>query len=781
MRRLPAGLLALILLLTLWGGPAPAAAETTAPASGLDALVDQARKDGMTVVVISPPAATAPAAATPADAGLTIGIRLREEVRRLIVTSPDMPRRVATTFEIISQDGHRYWLAGAVLTALAGLLAGYFARRLIGRWGREYFRYMWNPAPVDDAERIGYLLFRAALQTVYTAVVFGVAMLVAIILDTGHEPSRSTILIIVSAYCLWRIMREVVAFNLLAPDVPSHRMLNLSDADAIAIFRDMQWVFALAITVLAFSTWIGALDLDGDANKLLLILASLIAATVIGYLTIKYRRAVAGVILGVGPAYDKPLWRRLLAGSWHIIGLIYLVASTIGSIARLLLGLPSANALISAPVGAVLAGITAYGILYLLIERYFRARAAAFARRLAAAIRAEIEQREQEEAARREAVSEAIASGEEVVENIAGAPVSSPQLPQYRPLFKPLAQRAAGVAVTIVALGLVLGAWGVSAGERGNPVTGFMDVLVVAFVAWVLYGALSTYVDAKLEEEGEKPHGGPIDPDEESAGHGATRLGTLLPLVRNVLSVTIVVVAGMIVLSGLGVDIAPLFAGAGVVGLAIGFGAQTLIRDIFSGGFFLFDDAFRKGEYIELGNVRGTVEKISLRSFQLRHHNGPLHTIPFGEIKQLTNYSRDWVIMKLPLRLTFDTDVEKVRKLVKKLGQELLEHPEVGNNFLQPLKSQGVVEMDDSAMILRVKFMTKPGDQWVTRKVVYASIQELFRREGIRFANKEVTVRIHDDTGHGLTPQQIEAAGAAARRLIDDQSGKAPARSADDR
>jgi small-conductance mechanosensitive channel len=236
----------------------------------------------------------------------------------------------------------------------------------------------------------------------------------------------------------------------------------------------------------------------------------------------------------------------------------------------------------------------------------------------------------------------------------------------------------------------------------------------------------------------------------------------------------------MIILSNMGVDIAPLFAGAGVIGLAVGFGAQTMIRDIFSGGFFLFDDAFRKGEYIELGEIRGTVEKISLRSFQLRHHNGPLHTIPFGEITQLTNYSRDWVMMKLPLRLTYNTDIERVRKLVKKLGQRLLEHPEVGDLFMQPLKSQGVYRMEDSAMIIRVKFMTKPGDQFVTRKVVYAAIRELFEQEDIKFANKEVTVRMAEDPAVPLSDKEKQAVAAAARRVVDDEAaGEQPQKNDD--
>ena len=189
-----------------------------------------------------------------------------------------------------------------------------------------------------------------------------------------------------------------------------------------------------------------------------------------------------------------------------------------------------------------------------------------------------------------------------------------------------------------------------------------------------------------------------------------------------------------------------------------------------------------KGEYIDVGDVKGTVEKISLRSFQLRHHLGALNTIPFGEIKHLTNYSRDWVMMKLPLRLTYDTDVDKVRKLVKKLGVKLLDHPTEGHKFVQPLKSQGVYMMEDSAMIIRVKFMTRPGDQWTTRKLVYQEIRALFEKEGIKFAHKEVTVRIPEIESRNaddLSADDKKAIGAAARRAVEEE---VPAKAmADDR
>ena len=141
---------------------------------------------------------------------------------------------------------------------------------------------------------------------------------------------------------------------------------------------------------------------------------------------------------------------------------------------------------------------------------------------------------------------------------------------------------------------------------------------------------------------------------------------------------------------------------------------------------------------------------------------GPLNTIPYGEITMLKNYSRDWVMMKLKLRLTYDTDVEKVRKLIKKLGVELQQHPEFGEDFLQPLKSQGVYAMEDSAMIIRVKYMTRPGDQFVIRKHVYARIRELFAENDIKFAHRQVTVRLADENYENLTEKQkIQVLGAA--------------------
>ena len=334
--------------------------------------------------------------------------------------------------------------------------------------------------------------------------------------------------------------------------------------------------------------------------------------------------------------------------------------------------------------------------------------------------------------------------------------------------FEDLARRVASLfALGAAAYGLVYYWGGPALFEESmffGITEGVVDILLVGYIA---FHAVRIWMDQKIAEEvGDET---PMEPGEgEGGGAGASRLATLLPLVRNFILTIIAIAIALVMASELGFNVAPLFAGAGIVGLAIGFGSQTLVRDILSGAFFLVDDAFRKGEYIDVGDVKGTVEKISLRSFQLRHHLGMLHTIPFGEVKFLTNFSRDWVMMKLPLRLTYDTDVERVRKLIKKLGIDLLDDPVIGDKFLQPLKSQGVIQMEDSAMILRVKFMTKPGEQWVIRKRIFQEIRNLFEREGIKFAHREVTVRIPglpDD--RPPSPAEVKAIGAAARTVAD--------------
>ena len=337
--------------------------------------------------------------------------------------------------------------------------------------------------------------------------------------------------------------------------------------------------------------------------------------------------------------------------------------------------------------------------------------------------------------------------------------------------------RVIAFAIVIVAIGRI---WGIdyhnlaAAGIGAQVAGGLIEMVMILVTGYLVWEVISLWINRKLAAEQtaagfdlneEEPGGG------EGGGAGGSRLSTVLPLLLVVIKVALATIFGLIALGSLGIDITPLLAGAGIVGLAVGFGAQKLVADVVSGIFFLVDDAFRIGEYIEAEGTVGTVEKISIRSMQLRHHKGPIHTIPYGEIPKLTNYSRDWVIMKLRFTVPFETDPNKVKKIFKKIGQEMMQIPEFADDLLQPFKSQGVFDFDDVGMIIRGKFMAKPGRQFVLRKEIYNRVKAAFEENGIPFARREVRVAIPGlEDANTLSEEDKAAIAAAASQAVQEQA-----------
>ncbi len=281
-------------------------------------------------------------------------------------------------------------------------------------------------------------------------------------------------------------------------------------------------------------------------------------------------------------------------------------------------------------------------------------------------------------------------------------------------------------------------------------VRGAINVVVIALLADLAWHLLAAWIDCKLVEAS-----GSAGADTETARRRA-RLRTLLPILRNVLLIILVTMAVLMALSAVGVEIGPLIAGAGVVGVAIGFGAQTLVKDIISGMFYLLDDAFRVGEYIVSGSYKGTVESFSLRSIKLRHHRGSLYTVPFGELGAVQNMSRDWVIDKQQLTVPYDTDLDQLKKIIKQIGKELQADPELAPNIIETLKMQGVEQFGEFAMQIRLKMMTKPGEQFVIRRRAYAMIKQAFAENGIEIALPTVTVAGGGDSTPAVAQQAIE-------------------------
>jgi small-conductance mechanosensitive channel len=315
--------------------------------------------------------------------------------------------------------------------------------------------------------------------------------------------------------------------------------------------------------------------------------------------------------------------------------------------------------------------------------------------------------------------------------------------------YAPFVKRLFRIVLVVAMFFLILRLWGIDISVTRAFSSTVLSVIVVFLLGLIVWEYSKTLIDRKLREEF------PDDDEEmEEGGSGGTRKGTLLLLLRKFVLAVLVVIVSMIMLSEMGIDIGPMIAGAGIVGLAIGFGAQTLVKDIISGVFFLIDDAFRVGDYVVTAGQRGTVEHISIRSMRLRHHRGPIHTIPFGDMGSVTKYSRYYHIMKLNIRVRYDTDIEKVRKIIKKIYKTIQKDEKLSAGLLGKIKSQGVREMDDSAMIMRVKFKAIPGQQFLIRREVYKLIQEAFREQGIEFAHRNVTVYLPPDESSAETEKE---------------------------
>jgi small-conductance mechanosensitive channel len=309
----------------------------------------------------------------------------------------------------------------------------------------------------------------------------------------------------------------------------------------------------------------------------------------------------------------------------------------------------------------------------------------------------------------------------------------------------------------------LLSSWGYTLPFAATAVKAFIESLVTVALAIVCWRVVSSYITKKIEEATSDTSIKDESSDDEfgkSTVRG--RSYTLLPVARKVLGSILVIMVILIVLDSFGINIGPLLAGAGVIGIAVGFGARKLVADILSGFFFLLDDAFRVGEYIQTGSIRGTVESISLRNVMLRHHLGMLQIVPHSDLGAVTNYMRGGIVIKFRLEFPYNTDIDKVRRIIKKVGQAMLEDEEYGNDFINPLKSQGVYEISNSVMVIRAKFTAKPGKQFLIKREAYRRLSEAFSSNGLDYAHRKIIVDYPDDHSSSSNNENKHKAGAAA-------------------
>jgi small-conductance mechanosensitive channel len=263
---------------------------------------------------------------------------------------------------------------------------------------------------------------------------------------------------------------------------------------------------------------------------------------------------------------------------------------------------------------------------------------------------------------------------------------------------------------------------------------GTFEALVILLGADLLWLVLRAVIDVRLTGAVV-----PVDDLDDEELRRRSRIRTLLPVLRNFLFIFVLIIASLSAFGAMGLQIGPLLAGAGVVGIAVGFGAQTLVRDVLSGVFFLLDDAFRVGELIESGGISGTVEAFSLRSVKLRHYRGPLHTVPFGDLKAITNYSRDWVNELLEVTVVYEADLEQVEGAIERVSGEVMQDLSIASGIITAPTSIGVTAMGVDGIHVGIIVRTRPGQQFKVRAVMFSRLKSAFDADGIRFSDQTRT------------------------------------------
>jgi small-conductance mechanosensitive channel len=302
---------------------------------------------------------------------------------------------------------------------------------------------------------------------------------------------------------------------------------------------------------------------------------------------------------------------------------------------------------------------------------------------------------------------------------------------------------------TVITLALILQVWGVDilgllASETGRQLRNAAATSgLTILLAYVIWKIVSMAIRGAVDEK-------------DALGRPArsNRSRTLLTIGRNLLFVLIWVTAGLTVLSELGVNLAPLLAGAGVIGLAIGFGSQQLVRDIITGFFILIEDTVSVGDVAELGGKSGVVEAVTLRTVRLRSYDGQVHTVPFSSIDTISNFTKDFSYYVFDVGVAYKESTDRVIEVMREIGAEMQRERAYRRLILDPLDVAGVDRFEDSAVVIRARIKTRPLQQWTVGREFNRRLKQRFDALGIEIPFPQRTLHMIPQPG----AQQVPAA-----------------------
>lgn len=589
-----------------------------------------------------------------------------------------------------------------VLTVLAvGLVAEWAVRRLLLRPRRAI-----EGEPRDGVwVRLPFLLARTVLDVVPIAAFAAAAYVVLPLL----EPSQVTRLVTISLVNASVIARAVLAVARLffVPRATNLRLVAIDDETANYLVVWIRRVTDVAVYGYFLAEAALLLGLPKEGYVALTKAIGLLLALLLVVFVLQNRTSVAGWIRGPerGPMPGMTVVRRRLADVWHVLAVVYLAA-----------------------VYLVWALEIDGGF-----EFVFRATALSIVILFAAKLLV---------LASRNAVDRGFGLRAELIEQYPGLAARANRY------FAVLHVFITG-AIVVLAAFATLEAWGVESFQWlstpvGARVAGsFVTSAIVIAVAIVFSEMVSSVIERYLSrgEKGELAI--------------SARAKTLLPLLRKALVIVVSTIVGFIVLSEIGVNIGPLLAGAGVVGLAVGFGSQTLVKDVITGVFILAEDQFAVGDVVRVSDKAGVVEDITIRTIRLRDLSGNVHIIPFSSVTTVENMTKDYSRYVFDIGVAYREDVDEVIEVLKAIGAEMQEDEEYGTLILEPLEILGLDSFGDSAVVIRARFTTKPIKQWQVGREFNKRMKRKFDELGIEIPFPHQTVYFGEAKGGGAPPAYV--------------------------
>ena len=699
---------------------APAAASQALDADALEKLVatiedaqERERFLRRLKALIAARKATEPAAgAAPRPAGPALFERLADRARRLggdlqalSDTVAGLPRVWHWLGTRLADGRHRAQLLDGAwkiaLTILLGLLAEWLIRRLLRRSRAR----VGDRAGEPPAVRAGILALGAVLDLLPLAAFGAAALAVLPRLAPGAAAVRVALALIFALV----LARAILALGraVLAPRRGSLRLLPLADGTAAYLHVWLRRFVHIVVYGAAALQALAAFDLPAGAAAALSDLLGLIVAAMLIVLILQNRRAVAGRLRRADAGAGLRRAQGWLGDLWHVAAVVYVLAALFVWVLDVEGGFAFMARATALSAVVVLVALALNFGLGRLLDRLFR-------------------------------IDEALKG-------------RNPGLEQRANRYLAALRRVLSGTVFVLAVLAVLDVWGLGVAELLQTGAGrafirtvlaILLTVVGAIVLWELIDTASARYLARLDEGGE--------------GSRALRMRTLLPMVEKALLVAIVAVAAMIVLSEIGLDIGPILAGAGVLGLAVGFGAQTLVKDVITGIFIIVEDTMAIGDFVTVAGRSGVVEDLSIRSVTLRSYSGAKHTIPFSSIDDVENLTKDYSYAVLDYGVAYRENVDAVIAAIREVGAELRNDPEYGPWLLEELEIAGLQELGDSAVVIRSRFKCEPGYQWSVRREMNRRVKAAFDARGIEIPFPHTTVYFGDDRpegeGGGRTP-----------------------------